>query len=1128
MKQIRRLGTICLMLMMSMLVSAQEAMTYDNVASNIVWNLNDVDDYATPNVLQPDGAFSLSTVNVGDFTVSVAAPSAGANKDIKMLQLQPTGGENTTVEFIVKPTKGLRFTATKVSAKVARFGTDAGTLNVSVRNAEGQDVELATGLIPARNNKEQADDAKGSDPKYTTEFVFDIPSELSTTESFTLIVTENGLATNKQWGIGDVHIDGIVDGTTEIVTKYSFVAKANPERGGTVSVYPKGEEFDEGTELKLTASKNFGYQFINWTDATGTVVSTEPVYNYTLTGNTELTANFEAVKTFELKYEVEGGANDYQVQPTPKPVIIDGKNMYEEGTEVTLTATGNAILTFNNWSNGETTNEIKVVMDRDYDLTAHFSCIDYIVGWDFYLPGNNGRVADFYSTIENDATQLVLIDNEGNTQAWLDKSTQGQGGYESMAGAAVNWKEVGKYHFQTKINATDFTNIKVKSQLLYNYNAYTHISLDWSLDGETWSSAGSIDMPAVKTITDCDFDLPAEANHAETLYLRWMPDTEGAIDGTKGDNDGTAISNIFIIADAVIYDDGKAPELVSTVPEDHAAGVSASGRIVLNFNKKVKLGEEVVGYINDTRIKSITQNPTKGTASGKTVVFEYKGLNYGVDYLFRLPENSVTDLNGNALTSAIDINFTTMMKPTVTKGTFDFIVPDNGSFKEALASAAARPDKSKRFRIFVKQGDYIIPANENNMVDGNDGKKYPDPKTSFGSPNVSIIGESMEGTTIANQMPNDLSDNPVAGTGGQANPLEGIRTSGLLYLTRDATNTYFQNITLKTNTADGTGRNVILVDGSNKTICKNVCLWAYQDTYVSDNPRSLFYFEGGLLRGRTDFLCGSGDVFYNGVTLQMCEKGGYIAVPRDNVKYGYVFKDCTIKGEKADVNGNYYLGRPWTEGAEVYYIDTKMEAIPYAVGWAEMSDGGCTRMAEWNSMTASGNAIDLSSRATSLGKKTAHPNNPWLTAEEAAEIGNMSNMFGDWNPSLSTEQAPVPTNLKLSGATLTWDASDYVFCWAVCRNGKVIDFTTEPSYTLSDLSGVFTIRAANEMGGLSDASEAISDPTGIQEVNNERERVSSVCFYNTDGRRVSASSKGVVIKVATLEDGRRLTTKMVK
>lgn len=34
---------------------------------------------------------------------------------------------------------------------------------------------------------------------------------------------------------------------------------------------------------------------------------------------------------------------------------------------------------------------------------------------------------------------------------------------------------------------------------------------------------------------------------------------------------------------------------------------------------------------------------------------------------------------------------------------------------------------------------------------------------------------------------------------------------------------------------DAKGRDIVLNDQSNKTICKNVNLWAYQDTYVSNN-----------------------------------------------------------------------------------------------------------------------------------------------------------------------------------------------------------------------------------------------------------------------------------------------------
>lgn len=71
---------------------------------------------------------------------------------------------------------------------------------------------------------------------------------------------------------------------------------------------------------------------------------------------------------------------------------------------------------------------------------------------------------------------------------------------------------------------------------------------------------------------------------------------------------------------------------------------------------------------------------------------------------------------------------------------------------------------------------------------------------------------------------------------------------------------------------DAKGRDIILNDQSNKTICKNVNLWAYQDTYVSNNQNGKFYFEDGILRGRTDYLCGKGDVYYNNVELWICEK----------------------------------------------------------------------------------------------------------------------------------------------------------------------------------------------------------------------------------------------------------------
>ena len=135
--------------------------------------------------------------------------------------------------------------------------------------------------------------------------------------------------------------------------------------------------------------------------------------------------------------------------------------MYEEGTIVGVVAASNALLTFNNWDNGETNPSFSVTMDTDKAYTATYSAADYIVGWDFIKKGNNGRPADFASTTDNETATFYLINENGETNGWLDKSKEAAGGYESFEGAAVNWKNLGEYWYQFDFNASEFTDIRV-------------------------------------------------------------------------------------------------------------------------------------------------------------------------------------------------------------------------------------------------------------------------------------------------------------------------------------------------------------------------------------------------------------------------------------------------------------------------------------------------------------------------------------------------------------------------------------------------------------------------------------------------------------------------------------------
>lgn len=1125
-RNLLRLGLSLIALFVMVVANAQ---TYQNEEASVSWPFNDAN-YATQYTKSPENGFSLVSVNTGDLKYSLKTTK---DKDGNMMAMAGFGPVGTTkaVEWTVKPSKGLTFTPTSISTYVKRFGTDAENgVTVTAKLSDGTSVDLGN-FTALRDNKTTESDKYSKNENLTDHIVIlltaDQQAKLTSAEGFTLSCTV-GVGAAKQQGFADVHINGLLNGTIQQVEQYTLSAVVSTVGAGTVKVSPAGTVFDAETPITVTATKNFGYKFVNWTDANNKVVSTDEEYTFPISANTALKANFEKINTYALDYKVEGGANDYMVSATPAPTVVDGKNMYEEGTEVSLTANSNYILTFTNWNDGETGAERKIKMNADKAYTAAYSAKDFIAGWDFYKSAREGRTADFAAE-DNDVDQLILRDADGNTYSWLDKSNSA-GGYEGK-NAAINWtttntKPLGETYWQTKVNATAFTDIKVKSSMLYNYNAYETYNVEYSLNGTDWTKVGAIEMPGAKAWTDGEFTLPADANNKAEVYIRWIADKTSSIKGATGNNDGIAIAGIYITGTAQLVNDGKAPVIVSTVPAEGATNASANGKIVLTFDEKVKLTDNANATLGTQKIE--------GAVSGKTITFAYKGLNYATAYTFTLAAGSVADLTDNATDQAIVLNFTTKTKPAVTKALYDFIVPTDGDFKAALAAAAKRADTSKRFRIFIKQGDYKIPADEKSKVTGSDGKSYANPTTYMNTPNVSIIGESMDNTSLTNTVPN---------SGQSANVLEGIGKGDVLCLQKGATNTYFQDLKMYSSMGDAKGRDIVLNDQSNKTICKNVNLWAYQDTYVSNNQNGKFYFEDGILRGRTDYLCGKGDVYYNNVELWICEKGGYLAVPSQPKKYGYIFKDCTIKDatEAKDLNGNYTLGRPWGKGTPIaLYIDTKMEAIPSAAGWNEMSGGYPKRFAEYNSTTSTGSTVDLKDRKkvydaydskdgdNYVNRRNETTGDPILTAEEAAfyTVENIMGQDDDWDPTAATEQASAPSNVKLNGTTLAWDNNDYALLWAVCKNGKVVDFTIKPTYLVDDASATWSVRAANEMGGLSEATAVLG--TGIRNITSATEAaVIKTAIYAADGTQLSNLQKGINIIVKTLADGSKKTSKVI-
>ena len=393
----------------------------------------------------------------------------------------------------------------------------------------------------------------------------------------------------------------------------------------------------------------------------------------------------------------------------------------------------------------------------------------------------------------------------------------------------------------------------------------------------------------------------------------------------------------------------------------------------------------------------------------------------------------------------------------LTRQKFDFVVGVDGDFKAAMAAAAKASSSGKRFVLFFPDGEYnlgSLTGDANQM-------------TTFPTSNVSFVGQSSAKTILFNQSIN-----------------EGIGITATLYL-KGANNTYMQDLAVlnkanygKPETYNATGRHVAIAEQGSKMVYRNVRLLSTQDTYYTKGTRT--YWEGGEIHGTTDFICGSGDVFFNKVLVYALKKSALIAPSSTNNTWGYVFKDCTIDGTVSD----FVLARSWND-ARIAFLNTTMKKLPTAAGWGDPMNSVPKVFAEYKSVNGSGAAVDLSKRRTSYTKDaTTVTLKPVLTDAEAAQytVANVLSGSDNWQPQALAAQVAAPT-ATLEGNTLRWNDDAKALLWAVFRNGKYLANVTTNSFVLTSPTkgDTLTVRAANEMGGLGLASKGVvvGSTTGV-------------------------------------------------
>lgn len=1084
--------TFLVLLVLALLPKTLQAGVNIDVATTVTWpfGLGTAGQLATFS----EGTADYFATNYVATGVSLPYKAANTTFGVTFTQFQPSvqlGSASTDglVSFNLRTKKGLTFTPTKISFDCLRYGTDGGTVDVIWKASDGTSTTLATALRPARNNNVEA---------LPTHAEYDLAGvTIPASDGLcSLELYVYALGNTKQVGFANVKIEGKTQGTPITVVTHTLGTAATPVGAGTVTTDPVGTIFDDSTLITLTAKRNFGYNFAYWATPAGDSISGANPLTFALRTDSTLTAVYRTINTYSLAVSTSGGAKNYMVTASPAGTVVEGKLMYETGTVVTLTTANNPVMNFTSWSSGETSASLVFAMTQDMAVTANYSANDYIVGWDFYKTGNGGRVADFFSSSDNEASSLILRDAAGTSTSWLDKSQLAAGGYEGLP-AAVNWSPIAnKNYYQIRFSAKDFTNIKVQAKMLFNYNAYSVQRCEYSLNGTDFTTLGLYTMTSAKVWYNDTLSLPAAADHAENVYIRWIPDYTSALVGTTATNDGTSMSDIFVLADAAIFNDGVAPVLASTVPAEAAIGVSATGKIVLAFDEKVKL-------MDSTATATLGTKVLKPLVMGKTITFSYTGLDYNSAYTFTLVGNKVADLSGNTKTDAIVLNFKTMNKPTVAKKTFDFIVGVDGDFKAALTAAQAASSTGERFYVFFPKGQYNIGVNTG---DANQ-------MTTVSIPKVSFVGEHSDSVILYNK-----------------SIQESINSTATMYFTSAASNNYMQDISLmnKMDYRTGTllGRGVALWDQGSKNIYKNVKLLSNQDTYYTGGDRS--YLENCEVHGTVDFICGGGDIYFNECLIYLEERSGnVITAPSTSGNWGYVFKNCTIDGFPIN-NGGYRLGRPWSNAPKATFINTTMKVLPTSAGWGDPMNVVPSVFAEYNSMTAQGASVDLSTRRTSYTKDaTTVTLNPILTTAQAAQytIENVVGGTDAWQPNLATEQASAPV-IRDGTPILNWDDSNYVLCWAIFKNGSFERFVTTNYYAIpsnTPLATTFTVRAVNEMGGLSSPSNPIQFLyTGLKDV---KANVISRQYYSLDGRTLTAPVKGLNIIRTRYDDGSVKVTK---
>jgi pectin methylesterase-like acyl-CoA thioesterase len=933
---------------------------------------------------------------------------------------------------------------------------------------------------------------------------------VTNTSGYTLRVFLNGTAVSTITGIGGISYDvtGLTPGNTytfavtaigdavnynnspesaqsaSISTPYIYLfSSVNNSAAGTIIKNPVGISYSPGVSVQLTASKNFGYKFVNWIDSvSGSELSSSNSYTVTMDGTKHIQAVFTTVNTHSYTVNVTGSSwGNVTLSPSP----TGGK--YEAGTIVSMTAVNDSVSTFLNWEDATTGKPRSIIVDGDKSFTATFSEKSFIVGWDLVtVEPKLSRAADYYSVASNKGL-FSAYTSVGTAVGWL---TYTAGSVPCALLWTTPFSTSNHSYYQASFSTKGYKNINVHSMMYaYNTSFFPGQKLQYSTNGTNFTDLKKCTLTASAWIP-LQATLPDSLQDKSTVYLRWYPD-ETTIPVVNG-NDGTGISNIYIYADSIKVYDSVKPTLISTIPVKGSTGASANGSITLTFDKNVKTGT------GNCTLGSTVLNPTFGS---KTATFTYTKLAYNTLYTFTIPSGALTNVDGVAFGDTT-ITFTTMNRPMPTAKLFDAVVAKDGTGDYTTINAAitATPTgRTQPWLIFVKNGVY------KGHVDIPSAKPY-----------INLIGQQRDSVVI--------SDSRLCGSSSAYPDSIVYSVNQGATVVVNSSNCYFENITFENKFGydNVSGPQALALYTLNDRIILNNCwLRSFQDTYLTSYGRvaDRHYLKNCRIEGAVDFIYGGGDVFFDKCTIYCTRSaGGYIVAPSHLAAtvWGYVFSNCTIDGPSTSYTT--YLGRPWSNSPKASFFNTTVKINIYPAGWWDHMGAIPATFADYNTMDAGGNLIDMSGRiskywyvsGTDTIKGTARNS---YTNTEAANytLNNVLSGSDAWDPVSIVETTENPSNVVYANGTITWNTTPYAISYIILRNSKVIGFTTSTTFTDNayPVSAVYTVIAVAESGALSGSTTATNGTvTAIKSVESN-----VFAFFNDKNLVVNNVESGSTVSV---------------